>query len=149
MSYFSSDRDRRIWNTRFAGKPALCTVAHNGYLYGAIFGENWSSHRIAWLHATGEVPVEVDHINGIRSDNRLANLRAVDRKANCRNQAKHRRNTSGQIGVSWSKGMKKWDVRIAQKRLGFFADYEEAVAVRKSAELALSFHPNHGREAIN
>lgn len=147
VKFFSDDVARRKWNTRFKGKPALCTLSHNGYMYGAIFGENWSTHRIAWLHHHGEVPREVDHINGDRTDNRIANLREVSREENCRNSAKGSKNTSGHIGISWSKGMKAWDVRIRKERLGHFKNFDEAVAARKAAEARLGFHPNHGRVA--
>jgi len=146
LRYFPDERACKIWNTRFSGKPALCTVASNGYSYGAIFGENFSSHRVAWLHAKGVVPVEIDHVNGDRLDNRLANLRNVDRSLNCRNLAIRRKNTSGQIGVSWNKAMKAWDVRVGKDRVGFFKVFDEAVAARKAAE-AGEYHPNHGRSA--
>lgn len=146
MRYFSSDRDRRIWNTRFSGKPALCTLAHNGYMYGAIFGENWSTHRIAWLYHTGQVPREVDHINGNRADNRIVNLREVDRSANCKN-ARHKRNLSGAVGVSWHVKGKAWSVKLSKKYIGLYKDFDEAVAARKAAEAANGYHPNHGLDA--
>lgn len=144
LGYFPDERAWKIWNTRFSGKEAFSTVAHNGYLYGAMFGENFSAHRIAWLYQTGKEPVEIDHINGDRKDNRISNLRDVDRTNNCRNAALSKRNSSGTVGVSWSKGMKAWDVRIGFKRLGYFKNFDEAVAARKAAE-AGEYHPNHGR----
>jgi len=146
MKYFETDVSRRIWNTRFAGKPALCTLAHNGYMYGAIFGENWSTHRIAWLFHTGKVPREVDHINGDRKDNRIVNLREVDRTANCRNM-RIRRNTSGAVGISWHRKGQAWVARLGSKHIGLYKNFEEAVAARKAAELANDYHPNHGRMA--
>lgn len=43
-------------------------------------------HRIAWAIYHGAWPVgPIDHINGIRNDNRIANLREVDRTTNCQN----------------------------------------------------------------
>ena len=147
LSFFPDARAWKIWNTRFAGKPALCTLAHNGYLYGAIFGENFSAHRIAWVHATGKEPKEIDHINGNRADNRLANLRAVTRTQNCQNVAISSRNSSGFVGVSWSKVMKSWHVRIGGETIGYFSKFEDAVAARKIAEANKGFHPNHGRAA--
>lgn len=149
MKFFTADHFRRIWNTRFSGKPALCSLAHNGYLYGAIFGENYSTHRIAWYMSNGVQPIEVDHINGDRADNRLVNLRNVDRSANCRNVARSRRSVSGVPGVVWRKETRAWVVHIGKERLGQFKDFDEAVAVRKAAEANRDYHPNHGREAIN
>lgn len=146
MTFFASDVDRRKWNSRFAGKPALCTLAHNGYMYGAIFGENWSTHRIAWLHQTGEVPREIDHINGDRADNRFSNLREVDRVDNCKN-LRRRNNLSGATGVSWHVKGKSWAVKIGKKHVGLYKDFDDAVAARKAAEVANGYHPNHGRAA--
>jgi len=144
MKYFADEVSSRKWNTRFAGKPALCTLANNGYLYGSIFAENWSSHRVAWLIQTGKEPIEVDHINGDKTDNRIVNLRNVDRRANCKNQ-RRRNNISGATGVSWHPKGKAWAVKIGTQYIGLFKDFEEAVAVRKAAEAVNNYHPNHGR----
>lgn len=144
---FPAERFWITWNKRFNGKPALCTLAHNGYLYGAIFGENWSAHRMAWFLSTGEEPDEVDHINGDRTDNRLVNLRNVNRQVNCQNTAKATRNTSGVVGVRWHRSGRGWTVSIGHEYVGFYKDFERAVAARKAAEAQKGFHPNHGREA--
>jgi len=145
-SMFPAKRHAGMWNNRFAGKEALCTKHHAGYLYGSIFESNYSAHRIAWYISTGEVPDEVDHINGIRTDNRLSNLRNVTRNENCKNAKKSRRNSSGQIGVRWDAINKRWEARISTYHLGRFKTFEEALAARKAAEIILNFHPNHGRK---
>lgn len=133
------------WNKRFAGMPALCTLNHNGYLYGAIFGSNYSTHRMAWYFIHGVNPDEIDHINGVRTDNRICNLRHVDRKENCKNAKRQARNTSGVSGVAWDSKNAKWQVRIGRRHIGRFRDFEEAVSARKAAELQNGFHANHGR----
>lgn len=67
-----------------------CTITL-GYRKVAGFGRSWAAHRIAWLLATGEWPrFEIDHINGVRWDNRLANLRDVPHHVNQLNQSHHR-----------------------------------------------------------
>lgn len=146
-SYFGTDVAWKKWNTRFTGKPALCTLAHNGYLYGAIFGENFSTHRVAWLYVHGEEPIEVDHINGDREDNRIVNLRNVSRKENCKNAAVQRNSVSGHKGLWWDKKFGKWHVRISTEYLGRFDSFEKALSVRKEAEEKRGYHPNHGRKA--
>lgn len=144
-SMFSAEQHAKTWNTRFAGKLAFNTLNHNGYLYGALFEGNYSTHRLAWYFVHGSEPDEVDHINGVRTDNRIANLRDVNRTQNCRNTKRSRRNTSGAIGVCWDPVNKVWHVRIKAKHVGRFKDFEDAVKARKAAELEFGFHANHGR----
>ena len=60
---------------RIAGCPAK-----NGYLRIRIDGRYYYSHRLAWLYQFGEWPSEdLDHINGVRDDNLIANLRCASR----------------------------------------------------------------------
>ena len=71
-----------------------------------VGGARHYAHRLAWLFATGEWPKEtIDHINGDRGDNRIANLRDVPRRINCENQRKARSvNRVGLLGVSRATG---------------------------------------------
>lgn len=107
------------------------------------------AHRIAFLLMVGRFPDFVDHINGVRSDNRWVNLREVDRSGNGRNMRLPRTNKSGQMGVFWNSGKSKWTARIKVNQrsthLGHFDNFDEAVSVRKAAERRLGFHANHGR----
>lgn len=146
VSMFPAKRNAGMWNTRFAGKEALNTKHHAGYLYGAIFESNYSAHRMAWYITYGEIPDEIDHVNGNRKDNRLSNLRNVDRSTNCKNAARLRTNTSGQTGIYWDKVNHTWHVRIAKKHIGRFKLFEDAMAARKAAEVEYSYHANHGRK---
>ena len=146
-SMFPAPRHARTWNKRFARTPALNVKHHNGYLIGEIGGRVYSAHRIAWYLTHGKIPNEIDHINGKRSDNRLVNLRSVDRTANCRNiERSQTNNTSGAIGVCWDRGNAKWIVRVGKKHVGRFASFDEAVAARKVAQVKQKYHPNHGRD---
>jgi len=122
----------------------------SGYMQGMIEGKRYTMHRLVWLYVHGVFPEEeVDHINGVRADNRLANLRSVSHKENSRNAQKPTNNTSGVVGVYWDKDCQKWRARIkvdyVTKNLGVFACLLDAVDARKSAERAYGFHPNHGR----
>ena len=70
-------------NTKFAGKLAFITIKPLGYRYGSIFGRKYYAHRLVWLLHYGHWPqFHVDHINGIRTDNRIENLRDVSRSEN-------------------------------------------------------------------
>ena len=120
----------------------------HGYWMICIDGVKYASHRLAWMYVHGFFPEEIDHINHIRTDNRLVNLRETDRSENAKNISMPSNNVSGVIGVSWTKRIgkrkSKWEVRACGKFLGYFDDFFEAVCKRQSAELKLNFHPNHG-----
>ena len=129
------------------GKIAGAKDGHGYHIIG-IDGVRHSAHRLVWLYVHGLYPKEVDHQNHDRADNRLINLGATDRSGNGKNISKPIDNKSGVVGVSWTKRLgkryDKWEVRACGKFLGYFDDFFEAVCKRKSAELRLNFHPNHG-----
>ena len=58
-------------------------------------------HRLVWEHFNGPIPTDkqIDHINGVRTDNRIENLRIVSPVENNRNLARYCNNTSGAVGV--------------------------------------------------
>ena len=141
----------RICNSKFSGTEALTTGDGNGYLQGQIFGTMYKSHRVVWAIVHGEWPAgQIDHINGIRDDNRIENLRSVSAQENSRNKKIPSDNTSGVMGVSWSKRYKKWESYIMadgkSKNLGYFYTKEDAVTARSEAEIKYGFHQNHGRK---
>ena len=68
-----------------AGAEITCKTAA-GYIEAMICGKVVLMHRMAFLYMTGALPPgQVDHINGIRSDNRWSNLRAVEQSTNMQN----------------------------------------------------------------
>lgn len=102
-----------LWTGKWAGKVAGRVNCH-GYIAFPIDGRMYTGHRLAWLYMTGEWPQkEIDHINGIRSDNRWENLRLASKSQNKQNVKLSSRNTSGFKGVSWSRQNKKWIAQIA------------------------------------
>ena len=91
-------------------------------------------HRVAFAHYHGRWPdEEIDHINGIRDDNRIANLREADRSLNMRN-------LRGAKGYSFEKDgrARPWTAYIRDHgkviRLGGFATEAEAASARRDAE---------------
>lgn len=120
---------------------------HNfdGYILIGINKKLYKSHRLAHLYMTGIWPAnQIDHINGVRDDNRWCNLRDVEPYINSQNQRKpQKNNTSGYVGVSWNKAKKKWhaSIRLNCKtiHLGDFDDVHKAAAyyLQKKRELHL------------
>lgn len=137
------------WNGRFADKPALIKVMH-GYRAGRLNRDYVMAHRVIWKLMTNVDPIQVDHIDGDRSNNRWENLRNVTIAENRRNVARRSDNTSGAVGVHWDRRLKKWVASIVLKTvyLGAFDSFDEAVAARKAAEVEYGFHANHGRKAV-
>lgn len=142
-------RSHKIWNGRYAGKPAL-TCDNGTHLSGGLFDKTVRTHRVVWVWWHGEWnKTDIDHINGDYKDNRIVNLREVSHAINGRNQKLRSTNTSGVMGVDYLKKYDVWRARIMVDgvtiNLGRFKTKEEAIKVRKEAEPEYSFHINHGR----
>lgn len=111
-----------------AGKSSI----NNGYRQIGIDKHLYSAHRLVWLWFHGSFPKnQIDHINGIRSDNRIENLRDVSQKINTWNLQKAKKNNkSGYLGVDWKSSHKKWRAQIringVKKQIGLFDSAEEA-----------------------
>lgn len=77
------------------------SLGSRGYTMIMVDLVNYSAHRLAWFYMTGGWPKEeIDHANGVRADNRFANLREVTRSENLQNQRKPRSDSStGFLGV--------------------------------------------------
>lgn len=121
-----------------------------GYLRVRVGAHDYQVHRIIWLIYYGEWPREqIDHINGVRDDNRICNLRDVDNKTNSRNQSLRETNTSGANGVCWFKARKVWKVSMdlngRRKHIGYFKDFEDAVEARKQANIQYGYCEGHGK----
>jgi hypothetical protein len=145
----ASDHECQRWNTRFAGKQALTAVEGGGYPFGTVLGLRCKAHRIIWLMQTGHWPEgEIDHINGVPSDNRWINLREVSHVQNLRNKSQQANNTSGVNGVYWSKRHCKWRAMISVDgkliSLGYFSTVDEAAIARSVANDQYGFTARHG-----
>jgi len=82
---------------------------NQGYRQIGIKGVDYLAHRLVWLHHYGSEPSNfLDHINNVRNDNRIENLRKASNAENCRNRGKDTDNTSGYKGVSFHKQAKKF-----------------------------------------
>lgn len=119
------------------GYPAG-SLDNHGYIKIMVARKMYKAHRLAWFLTHGEWPEnQIDHINGNRSDNRIANLRLASNKQNAENRGVRSDNTSGYRGVSFDKksGMYEASIRHNGKKvcLGFFEKAEEAALKAKKA----------------
>lgn len=119
-----------------AAGPTGCE-GKNGYLDIGYGYKNYSAHRLAWLYMKGVWPKQIDHINGLRSDNRWANLREVSNRINCENKRWAQSNSKTKMLGAWPKRRKFYSqitVRGRKVSLGSFATAEEAHAAYLDAK---------------
>jgi len=123
---------------RVTNRPAGFITSH-GYRAVIVNQKQYYIHRLVWKHQTGLDPVNIDHINQDKQDNRIENLREVNQSQNGHNAKPPKNNKSGVKGVSWDKYRDKWSAQIKVNyikiALGRHEDFEKAVEARKKAEI--------------
>lgn len=131
----------RLAQRHQVGDRADLLVNHGvarGYRRVAFDSQKYQAHRVAWLYVHGRWPeFQIDHINGDRGDNRIANLRDVPARVNNENQRKaYSNNRCGLLGVFAHQG--KWRSRIQTRGLsldlGSFETPEQAHAAYLKAK---------------
>jgi hypothetical protein len=141
--HFKRDLDWLGFNRKLAGKPAG-RHAQDGYItikfrlgQGSNGSLHLSAHRVVWMLCTGEWPqFTIDHMNRVRNDNRIENLRDVPMDENLRNNGKDV--GTGLRGVRRKHGKFGATVKVGINtiHLGSFDTPEEALGVRERAENA-------------
>jgi hypothetical protein len=132
----------KVSHPRAAVGAVAGAADHYGYIVIRLDTRLYKAHRLAWLYVHGEWPQQnIDHINRIKNDNRMANLRLADQSANMHNVGVRVNSKSGVAGVTWRADRKKWNARIKvgykNFNLGLFDDVAAAIAARRSAETRL------------
>jgi hypothetical protein len=122
------------------------SLGRDGYIRLSINGLPYFGHRLAWFAVHGKWPeAEIDHVNGVKSDNRLCNLRAADRVLNMQNQKRaHSGQQSGLLGVyPINTGGFTSFIQVDRKRiyLGYFKTAEAAHETYLEAKRQL--HPGN------
>jgi hypothetical protein len=102
-----------------------------GYVQIAIKRKIHYAHRLAWLYINGCLPSKnIDHINGIRDDNRISNIRDISQAGNMQNQIKARidNKSTGLLGAYSYRDQFTSAIQINGKQihLGHFKTAEEA-----------------------
>lgn len=135
---YTQERNKAVFDANYAGTSAL--TAHNpgGYLRGNLFGRSLMAHRAAFACVLGRWPLgQVDHINGVRDDNRWANLRESTNQQNQWNSSPAKGSSSQYVGVSWDSKSGKWAAYISPENkkvhLGYFECELEAAKARDKA----------------
>lgn len=137
---YPSSRLANLWNKQFAGQECGCDNGA-GYVVARINRVSIKAHRIAFAIFHGRWPDGmIDHVNGDKSDNRIANLREASRSQNLQNQRK-RKGSSKFKGVTWHSAANKWHSQIRlnkeNHRLGYFDNEREAAEAYDSAAIAM------------
>lgn len=106
-----------------AGDAAGCIQKSTGYWQISSSGKTYQAHRLAWLYVYGQWPKGmVDHIDGKKTNNAIANLRDVSHRQNQQNRHYHRNGKL--VGAGWDKKNMRWQSHIyidgKQRSLGRF-----------------------------
>jgi len=148
QSFFKTKRAWSAWNTRYSKKHAGTLKDDSGYMILSLQKQLFRAHRLAWLYTHGVMPSnQIDHINGIRHDNRLINLRDTEQGQNHKNKRLLSTNKTGYHGV-WLHSNGKYRAQVWDKNkkyhLGYFHNLEDAIKTRKKFEAEHDYHANHG-----
>lgn len=149
---YNAETGAFTWNVS-RGKAKKGSIAGHknsvGYIEIGIDGSLYYAHRLAFLYTFGKCSMNIDHIDGDKSNNAIKNLRLADPKTNSRNSSRSKSNKSGITGVSFDAVNSKWRATIKvngkQIHLGRFATTDEAKKARLEAQKFYGFHDNHGK----
>jgi hypothetical protein len=110
-----------------------------GYRITKIKNKQYREHHLVWLYHNGYMPInQIDHINRIKDDNSIENLRECSNAENHQNKDIQSNNTSGYPGVCWDNNKQSWLATITVNRkqiyLGVYDDISNAIESRQKAE---------------
>lgn len=150
LLYWKDDRSGKVRPGDRAGG-----LNSNGYVVTRVEGGYYLVHRLIWFLVQEADPVgyHLDHINRVRHDNRLVNLRLdLWGEANSWNKKRYTTNTSGEKGVHQRKDTGKWRAYVSvnkkQVTIGTFDQKEDAIRAVRAARARLhGGWANHGEDS--
>ena len=129
------------WNSLWSGKRAFTAINGAGYHVGNLRRSVFLAHRIIWKMTYGDEPELIDHVNRIKTDNRLSNLRAATKRQNSWNAKLRSDNRSELKNIKRSSNGTKWVVYVvATDRVSYRGSFDclgQAIAVRDATRTAL------------
>lgn len=113
---FSAETGLFYWRASKGRKQTVVPAGKRdgqGYIVIGFRGRAYAGHRLAWLCAFGEWPKhDIDHINGDRADNRIANLRPCTNQQNQRNRRPNPKASNGGLKGAMRAQNGRWQARI-------------------------------------
>lgn len=111
----SGEFTRKHAHNRWKSGGKVGFLNTSGYIEAGVDNAYYQISHLAWIYVHGDADfLEIDHINGIKTDNRISNLRPSNRAMNCQNIRKPQSNSkSGYLGVSFHKSSNKWVAQIS------------------------------------
>ena len=131
---------------------AIAGTRHNkGYWQVGIDGKRMQAHRVIFALQHSYMPEQVDHINNIKDDNRIENLRPATNAENHWNTGLRSTNKSGVKGVYWHKTIKRWVASCRHNgKQHIVGTYDNLQAAAKDiAAFRLAHHGQFARHAAH
>ena len=152
--HFKQDRTFNSYNEVYAG-TVVSTFNDQGYLLAMVNKKPYRAHRVAWIIVNGAIPDSfvIDHINGIKDDNRISNLRCCSHKQNLRNMFGKEKSNGLPLGVYYDKSRGSYYASVglgvkgkaARKR---FLKPDDAIRWRDEQTALLKYAVSHGKKGL-
>jgi hypothetical protein len=130
-------------------KEAGSVNTSGGYRRICINKTNYLTHRLVYMMHFGKLPKYLDHINGIRTDNRIENLREATHSQNQCNRIYNGKSKAGVKGLCWHSREQRWSAKIQINHKKIYLGYYKSIELAENAvqEARKKYHGefvNHG-----